>query len=82
MKHPTVIVMGLDEEANYVEQGRISLVNNKIVFSDDSMTYIARTPLSFEFDTIDPVKEPERFLRSLYLEYRSLYCTARKAVDL
>lgn len=75
--------MGLDDDANEKELGRVTLIDGKIVPSNDAMRYVALNPLMIgDSDVIYPDKEPERFLRSLYLEYRGTYCTALKAVDL
>ncbi len=52
------------------------LIDGKVVPSNEAARYIAECPLLLPPDRIDPKKEPERFLRSLYLEYRSAYCAA------
>jgi hypothetical protein len=42
---------------------------------------IAHNPIEIDGKTIDPAKEPELFLRSLYLIYHSPYFRAMKAVS-
>jgi len=48
---------------------------------NEALQGIAHNPIEIDGKTIDPAKEPELFLRSLYLIYHSPYFRAMKAVS-
>lgn len=80
----TVTIFTLDQDAQDVVAGVLSLVGNKIVIqpSDRKNERLLRSIAAetiYTPDPIDPLREPEAFLQKLHMAYRSPYLRASHA---
>ena len=77
----TVIIYTLDDNRDDREMGRITLEDGRLSGDTPAAKRIILEPIHIGHDTIDPKKEPERFLRSLYLAMSGPYCKAMRAIN-
>ena len=79
----TVDIYALNRDAEDVKVGEILFDGKRITAAGEEplMKRIASVPIVAKGERIDPDKEPERFVRNLWQEYRSPYLRAMKPRD-